>query len=193
MKHLRGSMIRRSGALAGCVALALAAAACSNVRESLGLEPKPPDEFTVVRKAPLTIPPDFNLRPPRPGAARPQEIDPRIQAQAALGGSGSGAAPGRPAGNTTVGEQALLRQAGGSRTNAAIREVLNGEDAILNETDVSFVDRLIFWRTRGNPDVLNPTREQQRVRQQTAAANATPEQEAPIIRRKGRSILSGIF
>ena len=32
-----------------------------------------PDEFRVVRKAPLTIPPDYNLRPPAPGEARPQE------------------------------------------------------------------------------------------------------------------------
>ena len=32
-----------------------------------------PDEFAVESRAPLTIPPDFALRPPQPGAPRPQE------------------------------------------------------------------------------------------------------------------------
>lgn len=32
-----------------------------------------PDEFAVSRQAPLVIPPDFVLEPPRPGAGRPQE------------------------------------------------------------------------------------------------------------------------
>ena len=31
-----------------------------------------PDEFTVSRQAPLVIPPDFALTPPRPGEPRPQ-------------------------------------------------------------------------------------------------------------------------
>ena len=30
-----------------------------------------PDEFAVVRRAPLIVPPDFDLRPPDPGAPRP--------------------------------------------------------------------------------------------------------------------------
>jgi len=38
------------------------------------------DEFAVVTKAPLIMPPDYNLRPPRPGAARPQEQSERQQA-----------------------------------------------------------------------------------------------------------------
>ena len=32
-----------------------------------------PDEFAVESRAPLTVPPDFDLRPPEPGAPRPQE------------------------------------------------------------------------------------------------------------------------
>ena len=30
-----------------------------------------PDEFAVQRQAPLVVPPDFNLVPPKPGAPRP--------------------------------------------------------------------------------------------------------------------------
>ena len=53
------------------LALSLAATAlsgCDNLRQAAGLNKKSPDEFAVTTKAPLVIPPDFNLRPPMPGA-----------------------------------------------------------------------------------------------------------------------------
>ena len=34
----------------------------------LGFEKSAPDEFAVVKRAPLTLPPEYGLRPPRPGA-----------------------------------------------------------------------------------------------------------------------------
>src|SRR3546814_5174685 len=43
-----------------------------------------PDEFRVVSRAPLTLPPDYNLRPPEPGAPRPQVGTPSQQAERAV-------------------------------------------------------------------------------------------------------------
>lgn len=43
-----------------------------------------PNEFAVSRAAPLVIPPDYNLAPPRPGAPRPLDIDAQTQALRAL-------------------------------------------------------------------------------------------------------------
>lgn len=62
-----------------------------------------PNEFAVGRAAPLTVPPDFALVPPRPGAPRPQEADSSQQALNALFGG-----PQQP----SAGETMLLRQAG---------------------------------------------------------------------------------
>ena len=45
-----------------------------------------PDEFAVGRAAPLTVPPDFALVPPKPGQPRPQEADSSAQALNALFG-----------------------------------------------------------------------------------------------------------
>lgn len=45
-----------------------------------------PDEFAVSRQAPLVIPPDFALVPPKPGAPRPQQADSSTQALQALFG-----------------------------------------------------------------------------------------------------------
>ena len=43
-----------------------------------------PDEFRVVTKAPLVVPPDYALRPPAPGEPRPQELQPESAARTAL-------------------------------------------------------------------------------------------------------------
>jgi hypothetical protein len=45
-----------------------------------------PDEFAVARNAPLVVPPDFALTPPRPGEADTSGTDPRAQALQALFG-----------------------------------------------------------------------------------------------------------
>ena len=45
-----------------------------------------PDEFAVQRQAPLVVPPDFALTPPRPGAPRPAEGTAAQQALQALFG-----------------------------------------------------------------------------------------------------------
>jgi hypothetical protein len=175
-------------AMVGAVAAALlAAGGCSNLRNTLGLEPKSPDEFNVVRKAPLSLPPDFNQRPPRPGAPRPQELDPRQQAQAALGGSGVRTASASAA---SSGEAALLRQAGAGRANAGIRNQLTEDEALVTR-DRDFIDRIVSFR-RERPEVVNPTQEQRRVQQQ-AAIGTQSGPDAPIIRRKSRTVLGGVF
>src|SRR5690625_1857234 len=78
-------LLTRSTTLMICCGLALALSACGdNVRRSLGLTKQSPDEFRVVSRAPLSVPPSFNLRPPAPGAQRPQEATPREEARQAV-------------------------------------------------------------------------------------------------------------
>jgi len=79
--------------------MAAALAGCSNWKQTLGIEPTPPDEFAVESRAPLTIPPDFNLRPPAPGAARPQEVSAASKAQGVVDSAGPGT-PGNQAQGT---------------------------------------------------------------------------------------------
>ena len=72
--------------LAGLLICLPMAAGCGDLREAAGLTKKSPDEFAVTTKAPLVIPPDFNLRPPAPGAPPAQ-----------LKATASSAAPAQPA------------------------------------------------------------------------------------------------
>lgn len=51
--------------------LALSLAACGGNDGQLGYSKSPPNEFNVVRRAPLIVPPEFNLLPPSEQSSRP--------------------------------------------------------------------------------------------------------------------------
>src|SRR5204863_9691179 len=82
-----------------CLAASSLIAGCTDFKKSIGLEPTLPDEFAVESRAPLTIPPDFDLRPPSPGAARPQEVSAAERARKAIENAGPGE-PGKQASTT---------------------------------------------------------------------------------------------
>ena len=123
--------------LAGALVLSLPA--CSSVRSALGVDKRPPDEFAVVTKAPLIIPPDFSLRPPTPGAPRPQELQPTESARLALVGEEGGPVEGAP----SAGEMALLRSAKADRVDPNIRSELNSEAGGISEKNEAFADTVI--------------------------------------------------
>ena len=79
-----------------CLTCALLIAGCTDLKKAIGLERTSPDEFAVESRAPLTIPPDFELRPPSPGAPRPQEKAANQQAKQAIEQAGPGE-PGKQA------------------------------------------------------------------------------------------------
>ncbi|MCW4462807.1 DUF3035 domain-containing protein [Sphingomonas sp. BT-65] len=87
------------------------------------LNRKRPDEFAVARQAPLVIPPDFALRPPQPGAPRPQDSGgPSQQALEALFGgtaqrSASEAAAVQSAGGNSAADTGIRSSAGSPDTN----------------------------------------------------------------------------
>lgn len=75
---------------------------CNNFKQSIGLEPQAPDEFAVESRAPLSVPPEFDLRPPAPGAPRPQEMNPAAKAEQAMNAAG----PGKPGDTAPAGLRA---------------------------------------------------------------------------------------
>lgn len=194
-----GQILRVTG-----LSLAVAALSACGVMESIGGGKKvSPDEFKVVSHTPLTMPPNADLRPPRPGAPRPGDQTPQAQARAVLAPAPGAAAnpraraPRAPAAATgSPAESALLARAGagaGGNGAADIRTQLNRESRILAENDRSFIDMLIFWQDKPPPGVvLDPVREQARLR--AAQAQGTdPGGATPQIERRKRGIFEGIF
>src|SRR5687767_8909729 len=92
-------------ALVAMLAAAAATSGCGTLSRAVGGTKVAPDEFRVVTQAPLTLPPDYNLRPPRPGEPRPQELQPSQEARVALFGEEVGRA-------ASAGERSLVNTAG---------------------------------------------------------------------------------
>lgn len=181
-----------SGRILLAAALLASLGACEGVRSELGLTKKSPDEFTVVRKAPLVMPPNFTLRPPEPGDPRAKELKPTETARSALlSGSGGGAVP---SGDRTGGEVALLKEAGALDADRSIRQVIDRETTALAAKDESFVDRLIFWQPRQpSGTVVDPDKEAKRLRDNAATGEPVTKGDTPVIQRRKRGILEGIF
>jgi hypothetical protein len=96
-----------------------------------------PDEFAVGRQAPLVIPPDYTLTPPRPGAPRPLAADSQQQALDALFGPGVRLPP-----RSEI-ENRMLDDARANRPDPAIRN--NAGDAPGTQSTPS-VDKGAFLR-----------------------------------------------
>lgn len=198
-KHTGRRLSIRNLAVPAVLLLPLAAGGCDSAREALGLNKKSPDEFAVVTKAPLVLPPEFGLRPPQPGAPRPQEVQARDRAQAALGGRAGSGGLTQPAGGPTsssrsAGEAALLQQAGATNIDPDIRRKVNDEFTQLAERDRSFVDRLVFWQRPAEPGLaVDPVKEAQRLRENAATGKPPTAGNVPTIKRRERGPLEGIF
>ena len=95
--------------------LALAATALVSCSKRGGLNARGPDELSIARGAPLVVPPDFALAPPKPGAPRAMGVDAQAAAMEALFGPGVKPPPRSQA------EQQLLDRAGAGNVDPAIR------------------------------------------------------------------------
>ncbi|MGA0606361.1 DUF3035 domain-containing protein [Phenylobacterium sp. VNQ135] len=118
---------------------ALGLAGCQSTQKALGMSKVTPDEFRVVTKAPLVVPPDYALRPPAPGEPRPQELQPESAARNALLGQ-------REAELRSDGEKLLVAKAGAEKADPLIRYVVDDEFGDVAHKEKGFADKVMFWR-----------------------------------------------
>lgn len=161
------SMALSVGAL---LATAAALNGCANA-DALGFGKVTPDEFRVVAKAPLTLPPDYSLRPPTPGEPRPQELQPESAARQAI--LGEAAAVKR-----SDGEKLLSARVGTSHADPLIRYVVDDEFGEVAHKDKSFADTVMFWKP-SQPDPAKVAANRRAAVEASAPLNAT-EEEARI-------------
>jgi len=168
-------VLMRSNAWMCLVAIgaALALAGCNGKPQPLGMTQGSPDQFQSVAHMPLTVPPDYNVRPPAPGAPSPQEGTTAAQPQTPLSANSDGTAPAtgdaanEPA--QSAGEVALLQNAGAAGIDPGIRAQIDTETAAQVERDQGLISRLVLWGT------------------------AQPEGQTTIITTRKKGALGGIF
>lgn len=113
----------------------LAAAGCASSASG-------PDEFRVVTKAPLSVPPEYSLRPPSAGTTVPAEADPSRAPAATAFGSSLGQ-------NASSVERALVAAAGANAVNPSIRSVIDYEEAGTVRKARDDADQILSYRGEG--------------------------------------------
>jgi len=186
------------------VLLVMGLSGCSDTRKALGIDKAPPDEFAVVAGSPLTMPPDFNLRPPRSPSDKPpsetasqagrqtvfRAVDTKAAATPAIVAAQTGANA-----SLSAGEQALIAKAGAGGADPSIRRQVDKESAqIAADSSGGLVDSLLFWREPPPPgEAVDAQREAQRLRENAALGKAASVGDTPQIQRTQRAWLEGIF
>ncbi len=151
---------RSVGVAVAVLALSLGLGGCGGggetVGEALGYERAGPDEMTVIKRPPLTVPPDYNLRPPRANQPQSEADDASNAARETLIGPLSTVASGPSDGsNETLAKASDRAKATltGQQATAAENVVSPGQSALLDRTN----------RVEGDLDALNETRDENRV------------------------------
>jgi len=146
---------------------------CDSLRHMAGLEKKSPDEFAVTTKAPLVIPPDFNLRPPMPGAPPTNQLDPTANAEAALFNT---ADPQTVAngmrGNYSMAEKLLMANAGVQNADPGVRAKITADSRTLQNANRSFTDRVLG--TSATPETGKPVNGDAEVSKRASGRSSAP-------------------
>jgi hypothetical protein len=117
---------------------------CQSFQEATGAAKLAPDEFTVITKAPLIMPPDYNLHPPQPGALDRNQGDPDDEARAALFAQQDPQAAAAALGpNYSDGEKALLAKSGGATADPAVRQDISSDSGYSDQGD-AFAQKVLY-------------------------------------------------
>ncbi|MBY0564275.1 MAG: DUF3035 domain-containing protein [Hyphomonadaceae bacterium] len=173
-------------ALVAVLAAAAAASGCTGFSRAIGAERSAPDEFRVVTQAPLTLPPDYNLRPPRPGEARPQELAPDENARAALFGQDVGQ-------SASQGERTFVAAAGAEAADPNIRDTIDYESQGVVRRSEGFVNRVLSFGGAGTagPAPIDAADEARRLEDDEAIRRVTGGGQVVIQRDRGGFKLPG--
>ncbi len=189
-------------AVAGVLAATLAA--CGAIAEQFTNPKRAPDEFAVYSRPPLSLPPDYALRPPRPGEDDFEDQTAQDLARAALlqsstsrAGRAGRAVRREQLGDSSPGLIAFLEQTGANQASPDIRNELEIESRFIADEEQHFVDKLIFWvDDLDNPGtIIDAQAEQRRILEQQALGEPLNKGDVPEIVRKPprKGILGDLF
>ena len=190
--------MKTSAAFASILVSVIALTGCEETKRVFGKTKEAPDEFAVYRRAPLSLPPDSNLRPPTPGVSRPQVVNPRDQARAALGLSAKKTdkvdlSKSEDITRLSNGERALLALTGANKANPQIRRLVEEKTSDLYENNETFTDKMVFWRSKNKGVALDPQKELKRIREAQSLGKPLNSKDIPSVTRKKKGLLEGIF
>lgn len=172
-----------------CLFLAACGNGDANVAQKLGLDKEAPDEFSVVTRAPLSVPPDFELRPPRPGADSPMEMPMRQQARQTVFGVDSTSK--KSAADRSTAQDEFLSKLGANAADTTIRGTVDKEVKADTEDKRPVAERLLYWNNSKKPEgkTIDPVEEKKRLEKEgvkpaTSSATSTGTQKTDDVKPK---------
>lgn len=200
--------------LIGCAALAvLSACSGTELRRSVGFDRNSPDEFQVVSRPPLSVPPIYHLRPPSEGQTGVVPADKRAESLVFQGkelpeyeiGADPAFMPETAVTEVSsgslgsTGEETLLQNAGAPGAKQDIRKTLDEENRPVmveekKEKEKGFFGKLKDKVTPGKGEpTVDAKREQERIRANKKDGKKVNEGETPVIDPKEESVLDKIL
>ncbi len=183
------SRITATIALLGLSLVLTSCSGGSGVRESLGLKKSAPDEFMVISRPPLSVPPEFNLRPPaEAGSTATSDISKR--AKEVLFDQQSA----QRSGAQTRGEKNLLNRTQTS-ANPDIRTLLEQENKAaapaVPEEEKGFLDDILEPIIPKKEDPLvDVEKEEERLTKNKREGKPVTEGETPTLGGESKGLLN---
>ena len=152
---------------------------CGGVKEKIGLIKKIPDEFQVYKNKPLSVPPNFELRPPSKDAGENDQNKNIIFNNAETTDE-----------NLSISDEILLIAVGEKTSDKNIRKIINEENSI-EEVDKSIMEQILdfdplFEVIKKEEEEINPQEEKERIEKLTKEGKIIKvDNQAIIIEKEG--------
>jgi len=165
---------------------------CDGVKRQLGVGRNSPDEFAVVKRAPLTLPPEYSLRPPS-GDFLPPASEVTQQARSVLMGNTAAA---KTEGGTA--EQSFLARTGAVQADPDIRTAINRDNGYIALQSRTVADKLLFWEekdgdlSKAPSSIVDAKAEAERLQKNKEQGKPATEGDVPVIEKK-KSTLDKLF
>lgn len=168
---------------------------CAETRKALGYDKSAPDEFRVIKRAPLKVPTAFGLPPPVPGTHRPQEQNPAAQVYEVLTGRSLAGQSDISYGVLSTSLRVLLHVMNVYHALPNIRAIVDREAVTILLERRSMTDRVVFWREvipESGP-VVDAEKELRRLQENRALGHSINEGTVPLRVPRRRGILEHLF
>lgn len=177
--------MRKFGLAVMASTVAFGLSGCDKTRETLGLKRVQADEFEVADRQPLSVPPDYALRPPVANAPAKGEVVPAEKAKEALiglDGDEKKEAAKKAARNAkhlpksaSAAEKELLTKADAVAPDASVRDDLKKETPA-PDAEAAPGEDLVFWKDKKSKktgEVIDPKEENRKHNGQDYGVEAT--------------------
>ena len=191
-------------------AMALSACSSNTVKDTLGLNRSAPDEFRVVSRPPLSVPPEFTLRPPDSAAMLNNQPSASQKAQSLVLGAqpaatatGTSVAPLKavdsrnnkasvPANNNA--DMEFLKQAGADKADPKVRNELVEDTYVKQEKKEESPWWDIWSSPPEKPDTqVDAQKEADRIKKTQDAGQPVTTGDTPEVKAPDRGILGRVL